>query len=102
MVEGGWCRELRAYPLGDGRRTGHLQLHELKLGAPQLLLGSQEIAGVSPEGGRVHGYYRRTCRPIEAGDELTSLPMVSHIFTLMGVGTGEYERRQMLSPHHLT
>ena len=35
---------LRVYPLRDGRRTWHLQPHQLKLGVMQLLLCRNEIA----------------------------------------------------------
>ena len=45
---------LTVEPLGDGRRALNLQFHQLELRALQLLLGSEKVARVSPEGGTVH------------------------------------------------
>ena len=92
---------LFANPLRDGWGALDLQFHQLELGALQLFLGCDEIAGVGPKGGTMEGYHRRSCRAVEARDELTSLPMVGDIFALMGICTGEDERRQMLAAHHL-
>ena len=94
--------DLLAQPRWDGGCTLHLQFHQLEFRPLQLLLSRQEIARVSPEGSRGQRHHSRTCRTVEVTDPLTTLPMVGHIFTLMGVGTGEDASRQMLASHRLT
>ena len=87
-------------PLRDGGCAGHLELHELELGAPQLFLGGEEIAGVGPEGCRMEGDHGGACRAVETRYKLTPLPMVGDVLTLMRVCAGEDEGCQMLAPHH--
>ena len=88
-------------PLGNRWRTLNLQFHQLKPSPFQLFLSRKEIARVRPEGCRCQSHHRRTSRAVKAADPLPSLPMVSHIFTLMGVCTWEDAGRKMLPPHHL-
>ena len=92
---------LLAYPLSDGRRSGHLQFHQLELGATQLLLGSNKIARVGPQGCRSHRHYSRTSRAVKATDKLASFPMIGHVFALMRVGTWKDKRSEMFAFHHL-
>ena len=93
---------LTSYPFCNGGCTRYLQFHQLILGAFQLLLSRQEIAGVGPQGGGVHRDHCRSCRTVETADTLAALPMVGHVFTLMGVGTGEDKCCEMFTLHHFT
>ena len=81
--------QLLSQPLRDGRRVGHLQLHQLELRAPQLLLGSEEVAGVGPQGGTRHRDHSGACRAVEAADPLATLPVVGHVFAVVRIGTCE-------------
>ena len=92
---------LLTQPLGNRWRTLDLQFHQLILRSLQLFLSRKEIARVRPKGCRRQRHHRRTRRTVKAADPLPTLPMVGHIFTLMGVGTGEDAGRKMLTPHHL-
>ena len=88
-------------PLSNGGRSLHLQFHQLKLGVLQLFLGGNEVAGVRPKGGTIHRNDGSSGRTVKAADKFTTLPVVGHILTLMGVGTGEDKRSKVLSLHHL-
>ena len=97
----GPCCTLLAYPLSDGRRSGHLQFHQLELGATQLLLGSNKIARVGPQGCRSHRHHSRTSRAVKTTDKLAPFPMIGHVFALMRVGTWKDKRSEMFTFHHL-
>ena len=90
-----------ANPLGDGGCSFHLEFHQLVPCTAQLLLGSEEVARVGPQGCAVQSDDRRTCRTVETAYPLAALPVVGHIFTLMRVGAGEDESRKSLATHHL-
>ena len=83
---------LATNPLRDGGCTLHLQFHQLIFRTFQLFLSRQEITRVSPEGGTVKCHHRRSGRAVEARNKLTALPIIGHIFALMGIGTGENKR----------
>ena len=93
---------LTAYPLSDGGCALNLQAHQLKLRSLQLLFSSQEIPRVRPQGCSIHCDHCRSRRAIETADPLTAFPMLGHVFTLMGVSTGENKRCKMFPLHHFT
>ena len=97
----GPCCTLLVYPLSDGRRSGHLQFHQLELGATQLLLGSNKIARIGPQYRRRQRNNSRASRAVETTDKLAPFPVVRHVFTLMRVGTWEDKCSQMFALHHL-
>ena len=94
-------RKFPTNPLGDGGCVWHLHAHQLELRALQLLLSRQEIATVRPQGSAGECHHGRASRPVEATYPLASLPMVSHVFTLMRIGAGEDKRPQSFAPHLL-
>ena len=93
--------QLLAYPLCHRGRARHLQAHQLKLRSAELFLGRQEIARVRPQGGARHRHHGRSGRSVEATYKLASLPVVGHIFALVGVARWENKGCQMLPLHQL-
>ena len=94
--------EFLTEPLRNGRRTLHLEFHQLILGTAQLVSSCKEIAAVSPQRGTMHRDHSRTRRAVEATHPLAALPPVGHILTVVGVGTGKDKRIEMFTAHHLT
>ena len=94
-------RQLFAQPLSDGRRTFHLQFHQLEFRTLQLLGSSNKVARVSPQGCTRQCDDGRTCRPVEAAYPFPTLPVVSGIFALVWVGRGENVCRQVFPAQFL-
>ena len=93
--------QLLAQPLGNGRRTLHLEFHQLVFGTLQLLLGSNKVTRVCPEGSALKGDDSRSGRTVEATNPLAALPTVGHIFTIMRVAGIEDVSPQMFAAQFL-
>ena len=92
--------QLAAEPLGNGRRTGHLESHELVSCAGQLLFGGQKIARIGPQGCMAHSDDSRARRAVEAGNPLPAFPVLGHILAVVRIGTREDKRIDTLTTHH--
>ena len=93
---------LLAYPLSDGRRSGHLQFHQPELSPSQLLFRRNKISRVCPQRCTAECHHSRSSRAVKPAYKLTSLPVFRHIFTLMRISTGKNKSAEVLSAHHLT
>ena len=90
------------YPLGDGGRAGHPELHQSKLGALQLLGRRQEITAVCPQRRRPKGHHGRSGGAVETANPLSAFPSLGHILAVMWVGTWKNKSVEFFSSHLLS
>ena len=93
---------LLSNPFRNRRRSFYLEFHQQDLRTLQLFFCREKVAGISPQRSRTHGHDKSTSRAIKATDILPALPMIGHIFALMGVSTWKDKGRKMFTLHHLS
>ena len=90
-----------AQPFGYRGRARHFFFHQLIFRSRQLGFRGQEVTGVSPQSGLVQRHHGNARRPVKAGYPFPPLPVIGHVFTVMGVCAGEDVGAQAFSAQEL-